>query len=295
MDPSGQPTQPTQPLVLLVTCADWPEGEPGHGALDAALEARGLTGRWVVWDDLGVDWGAADVIAVRSTWDYDGRLGEFLGWASGVGQALLNGVDVFRWNTDKHYLVELQATGLPVVPTVAAETVFDVRDAADAFGLAVVKPRVGAGGRGLEVVADGRIWLPDPEGHPGPWIVQPLVESIHHDGEISVFMIAGHPVSQVVKLPSTTDIRVHERFGGTMRSVTVSREAALLAAEAIATVVDLLGAEVIYGRVDMMRHQGRLVVSEIELTEPGLYLDVLPLNALPFADAIAARAIPRTW
>ena len=65
----------------------------------------------------------------------------------------------------------------------------------------------------------------------------------------------------------------------------------MLAAEAIATVVDLLGDEIVYGRVDMMRYQGALVVSEVELTEPGLYLDVLPANALPFADAVAdARA-----
>ncbi|WP_243058965.1 RimK family alpha-L-glutamate ligase [Nocardioides sp. SR21] len=290
-----QNVEATAPLVLLVTSKEWAEGEPGHAALDRALEANGLEGRWVVWDDLSVDWGAADVIAVRSTWDYDTRLGEFLGWASGVGPALLNGAHVFRWNTDKQYLVELQDAGLPVVPTVAAETVFDVRAAADRFGLSVVKPRVGAGGRHIEVVSDGRVWLPQPDGHQGPWIVQPLVESIHHDGETSVFVIGGHPVSQVEKLPSTTDIRVHEQFGGTARSVELSSEAALLAADAIATVVDLLGAEVVYGRVDMMRHHGKLVVSEVELTEPGLYLDVLPLNALPFAEAIANRAVPRTW
>lgn len=287
--------EPTQPLVLLVTCREWAEGEPGHAALDRALEDRGLDARWVVWDDLSVDWGAADVIAVRSTWDYDNRLGEFLGWASGVGPALLNGAHVFRWNTDKHYLVELQDAGLPVVPTVSADSVFDVRAAADRFGLSVIKPRVGAGGRGVEVVSDGRVWLPQPDGHQGPWIVQPLVESIHHDGETSVFVFGGHPVSQVEKLPSTTDIRVHEHFGGTSRSVELTEEAALLAAEAIATVVDLLGDEVVYGRVDMMRYQGKLVVSEVELTEPGLYLDVLPLNALPFAEAIANRALPRTW
>ena len=281
--------------MLLVTCSEWAEGEPGHGALDAALAARGLTGRWVVWDDLAVDWGAADVIAVRSAWDYDTRLGEFLGWASGVGPALLNGVNVFRWNTDKRYLVELQDAGLPVVPTVAADSVFDVRAAADRFGLSVVKPRIGAGGRGIEVVSDGRVWLPQPDGHQGPWVVQPLVESIHHDGETSVFVIGGHPVSQVQKMPSTTDIRVHEQFGGTSRSVELSDEAAILAAEAVATVVDLLGDEVVYGRVDMMRYQGRLVVSEVELTEPGLYLDVLPLNALPFAEAVASRALPKTW
>ena len=38
-----------------------------------------------------------------------------------------------------------------------------------------------------------------------------------------------------------------------------------------------------------MEHDGRLVVSELELIEPGLYLDVLPENAEPFADLVAAR------
>ena len=286
---------PTRPLVLLVACREWAEGEPGHAALDRALDAQGLDARWVVWDDLSVDWGAADVIAVRATWDYDTRLGEFLGWAAGVGPALLNGADVFRWNTDKQYLVELQDAGLPVVPTISADTVFDARAAADEFGLSVIKPRVGAGGRGVEVVSDGAVWLPQPDGHQGPWVVQPLVESIHHDGETSVFVIGGNPISQVDKLPSADDIRVHEHFGGTSRPVELTDEAALLAAEAIATVVDLVGSEVVYGRVDMMRYQGRLVVSEVELTEPGLYLDVLPLNALPFAEVVAGRAVPRTW
>ena len=140
------------PLVLLATSREWAEGEPGHAALDAALTAHGLASRWVVWDDLTVDWGTAEVVAVRSTWDYDGRLGEFLGWASGVGPALLNGARVFRWNTDKRYLIELQDAGLPVVPTVAADTIFEVRAAADKYGLAVVKPRVGSGGRGLAAI-----------------------------------------------------------------------------------------------------------------------------------------------
>lgn len=283
------------PLVLLATSREWAEGEPGHGALDAALKAHGLASRWVVWDDLSVDWGTAEVVAVRSTWDYDGRLGEFLGWASGIGPSLLNGVHLFRWNTDKRYLLDLQRAGLPVIPTVAADTVFEVRRAADEFGLAVVKPRVGAGGRGLEVVSNGKLWLPAPDGHPGPWVVQPLVESIHHDGETSVFVIAGRPVSQVHKMPSRTDIRVHEQYGGTSRAVELTEKAASLAAETVATVVDLLGEEIVYARVDMMRYQDRLVVGEIEVTEPGLYLDVAPLNALPFAEAVAARAYPRTW
>jgi glutathione synthase/RimK-type ligase-like ATP-grasp enzyme len=277
-----------RPVVLLVTCSGLPEGEPGHAALDAALAQRGIDSRWVVWDDESVEWSDAAVIAVRATWDYDARVGEFLGWASGLGSTLLNGFRVFRWNVDKRYLLDLQDDGLPVVPTRAADTVADVRREAERFGIAVVKPRVGAGGRGLELVRDPVTWEPE-DGHEGPWIVQPLVESIHHDGEMSVFVIAGHAVSQVDKLPSRTDIRVHEQFGGSSRPVPLGRETAALAMRAIAAVADLLGQEITYGRVDLMRHKGNLVVSEVELTEPGLYLDVLPDNAGPFADMVAEQ------
>ena len=34
---------------------------------------------------------------------------------------------------------------------------------------------------------------------------------------------------------------------------------------------------------------GRLAVGELELIEPGLYLDVLPANAEPFADLVVRR------
>ncbi len=281
-------SSPWRPLVLLATCTYFPDGEPGHEALDAALHARDLEARWVLWDDPSVDWAAADLVAVRSTWDYDSRVDEFLGWAAGLGPRMLNGIEVFRWNTDKRYLLDLQDAGLPVVPTMSADTPDDVRRLAARHPVAVVKPRVAAGGRGLDVVSDAGAWEPRVDGR-GPWIVQPLVESIHHDGEISVFVLGGHAVSQVDKLPSATDIRVHEMYGGRSQPVPLRPEAAQLATEAVATVVDLLGRELAYGRVDMMRHRERLVVSEVELIEPGLYLDVLPSNAAPFADLVAAR------
>ena len=278
---------PERPIVLLATCAWFLDGEPGHEALDTALAERGLEARWARWDDESVDWAQADLIAVRATWDYDTRVGEFLGWAAGLGSRVLNGVKVFRWNVDKRYLLDLQAAGLPVVPTIAAETADDVRRLAARHPVAVIKPRVGAGGRGLEVVSDAGAW--EPAEGAGAWIVQPLVESIHQDGEMSVFVFDGHPVSQVDKLPSTTDVRVHEHFGGSSRAVPLGREQAVLATEAIATASGLLGSDLAYGRVDMMRHRGRLVVSEVELTEPGLYLDLVPQNAEPFADAVASR------
>lgn len=272
--------------VLLVTCRALPEGEPGAAVLDRALAARGVPARWVAWDDPAVAWQSAPLVAVRSTWDYDVRLPEFLAWAAEVGPALLNGASVFAWNTDKSYLVDLARAGLPVVPTATVASAHDLAAAVAAHRVAVVKPCVGAGGRGVDVVRRGSAYHP---AHPGPWVVQPLVESVRTTGETSVFVLGGRAVSQVDKQPAAGEIRVHEHFGGLTRAVPLAAETAGLAVRAVAAAGRLLGTEVAYARADLMRYNGGWVVSELELTEPGLYLDVLPGNAAPFADLLVAR------
>jgi glutathione synthase/RimK-type ligase-like ATP-grasp enzyme len=285
--------------ILLATSSGWPHGEPGAASLDAALSARGLDARWVCWDDPAIDWSDADLVAVRSTWDYMGRHEEFVAWARHVAARarLLNGPEVFAWNVDKAYLIGLGG-GLPVVPTRTAATMEELAAGVHEFGLAVVKPRIGASGAGVLVVddpADPRLGT-EVKDHPelppgrGPWVVQPLVASVRSEGESSVFVLDGVPVSQVDKLPAGGEIRVHEHFGGSSRPVPLREEAAELAVAAAAAAARAVGVRLDYGRVDMMRlADGNLAVSELEGTEPGLYLDVLPDNAEAFADLVADR------
>jgi glutathione synthase/RimK-type ligase-like ATP-grasp enzyme len=287
------------PSVLLATSSGWPDGEPGAAVLDAALSARGLDARWACWDDPAVDWSGADLVAVRSTWDYMQRHEQFVAWARQVaGQTrMLNGPEVFAWNVDKAYLIGLDG-GLPVVPTRTAATLEELAAGVHEFGVAVVKPRVGASGAGVLLVddpADPRLGT-EVKDHPelpagrGPWVVQPLVASVRSEGESSVFVLDGVPVSQVDKLPAGGEIRVHEHFGGSSRPVPLRDEAAVLALAATAAADRALGVRLDYGRVDMMRlADGTLAVSELEVIEPGLYLDVLPDNAAPFADLVADR------
>lgn len=275
-----------RPVVLLATCAALPDGEEWAGTdlLLPALRARGLDPRWVVWDDGDVDWGEG-LVCLRSTWDYEQRLEEFLDWAGGLPR-VLNSPRVFSWNTDKAYLVQLADAGVEVVPTTCVDAAEDVAAALDATGPAVVKPRVGAGGRGVVVVRDQR---PDDYGR-GPWVVQPLVESVHDEGETSVFVLDGEVVSQARKVPAPGELRVHEKYGGTTVAVPVSDEAADLARRAVLAAERILGERLDYARVDQMRlADGTLAVSELEVTEPGLYLEVLPGNADAFADLVASR------
>lgn len=275
------------PRVLLVTSAAYPDGEPGHAVLDRALAARGIESEWVLWDDPFVDWSDADLVAVRSTWDYDLRLKEFLGWASSVGSILLHGTEVFRWNTDKSYLTDLaRQSTLPMIPTVLAANPVDLRAAISRFGTSVVKPRVGCNGRGMVIVYDAETWLPVDR---GPWVIQPLVDSVFHEGEVSVFVINGHPVAQIHKVAGSKDIRVNEEFGGTVTAVELTTEAALLAVDAVAATTEIIGSEIVYARVDLLRYKEALCVAEVEVTEPRLYFDVAPEIAEKYADAIARR------
>lgn len=278
--------------VLLATFALLPDGEPGGDRLVAALAGRGVDARWVSWDDPAVDWAEADLVAVRATWDYHRRCADFLDWARAVERetVLLNGADVFAWNADKAYLAAI-ADRVPVVPSLLvddSDLVGGLAGALARFGSVVIKARTGAGGVGVvqaERTDDQRL-----SGlTAGPWIVQPLVESVRTRGETSVFVLDGVPVSQVDKLPGSGEIRVHEQYGGASRPVPLDDDAAAVAVAAMKEVAALLDVTLDYGRVDLMEYDGRLVVSELELIEPGLYLDVLPSNAEPFAEMVAAR------
>ncbi|HCB07961.1 MAG TPA: hypothetical protein PLZ93_20505 [Nocardioides sp.] len=279
------------PRVLLATFNLMPAGEPGGDLLTAALTECGIDSAWAEWDDPEVDWGAADLVAVRSTWDYHRRTAGFLGWAREVEAqtTLLNGAELFAWNADKAYLVEL-AEQLPCVPTALLDDrtlVSGLPEAIDRWGPSVIKPRVGASGLGVVVVrdlADERLQLLAP----APWVVQPLVESVRTVGETSIYVFGGAAVSQVDKLPGGDEVRVHEVYGGRSVPVPLDPERAALAQEAVAAVGRLGHRLPAYARVDVMRWQDAWVVSELELIEPGLYLDVDPRAAAPFAELVAA-------
>lgn len=276
-------------LVLLATSALLPDGELGGELVVSAFAERGIDSRWVVWDDASVDWAAADLVAVRSTWDYHRRTAEFLAWARKVETEtrLLNGADVFAWNADKSYLVDL-AADVPCVPTELlddATLVAGLGSAIGRWGEVVVKPRTGAGGVGVVLassVRDERL-----EGlTAAPWVVQPVVESVRTTGETSVHVFAGRAVSQVDKVVAGGEIRVHELYGGSSRVVDLGAEQAALAESAVAAAAVRWGAELTYARVDMMRWEDAWAVSELELIEPGLYLDVDPANADRFGDLV---------
>jgi hypothetical protein len=291
------------PLVAFATYDKLPGlADDEHPLLDA-LTARGVRGQPAVWTDDAVVWDAFDAVVIRSCWDYHLRHDEFFRWIerlTRLGVPIWNPPGTLRWNSHKTYLHDLSIGGVRTVPTLwllpdnpRAQTASLATILADTgWNHVVIKPIVSASAhetwrasiddaRANAAAHDAR--LRALIARPGV-MVQPFVPEIETDGEWSLQFFGGQFSHAVVKRAAPGDFRVQREYGGTHETVvpttTVLRqaEAALRAAPS----------ESLYARVDGVVLAGNLVVTELELLEPSLFLDAHPDAAARFADAIAA-------
>ena len=119
----AQNPEVTRGSVALVTCREALGIDYDMPLLLEAVRAAGIAVDEVCWDDESIDWSTYNQVVIRSTWDYHRRYDEFMQWVRSVSSVstMSNSLDVITWNTDKHYLAEVAAIGLPVVPTVFIE------------------------------------------------------------------------------------------------------------------------------------------------------------------------------
>lgn len=275
--------------VILAGCrtrSDDEDDEPLWQALAAAkvsFEKR-------FWDDASADWLGAKIVLPRSTWDYHQRLPEFLAWCERLGKRLLNPLPVVRWNTDKHYLLDLQEAGLPIIPTalVAKGTRVDLAAllAERGWDDAVVKPCISAGGwstvRGSRAAPGEAQALVDELAPTRDLIVQPFVATVMTSGERSVIWIDGE-VSHSVRKRARW-----EPPGAEADPATLSDDEAALARRAVAAAPHR--DSLLYARADMVRDaNGTLMLMELELTEPTLFFRPKPAAAERIVAALRRR------
>lgn len=294
--------------VLFATASGVWDDDVDAGPLTAACRAAGLDVRPAVWDDPGVDWAAADLVLVRSTWDYVRRLDEFLAWAERVGSCtrLANAPSVLRWNTDKRYLGDLEQAGVPVVPTgylLPEDRHDDLRGAVVALagdGEFVVKPTVSAGSKDTARYRPED--LADATAHAGhllaagrPTMVQPYQRAVDTVGETGLVLLDGTPSHAFTKGPLLTvgagmvdGLYAPEQIDPR----TATTDELEVAAAAAAHLRDRFGQQAPrYARVDMLPDdEGRPCVLELELTEPSLFLWTDPGAPSRVAAAVARWA-----
>lgn len=280
--------------VVFATCAAEPELQPDDLHLRDALASRGVEVVAVPWNGPFEPFACADLVLVRSTWDYQRYADAFLRWLDRlqhVGVRVVNDPALMRWNADKHYLLELAERGAPLPPT--REVAADARSIGDAIASlgcvdAVVKPVFGAGASGLSIVPSGDAAALERAAlrFSGRGLVQPLLAAIRASGETSLVFVDGAFSHAVLKLPRSDSILVQAEHGGHCEAGEVAAEDV----EAARAVLTLLPSVPLYARVDMILGggDGRHLM-EVELIEPELFFRFAPGAPAVFADALLAR------
>lgn len=248
---------------------------------EAPFAEIGWTVEHVPWRQGG--WDRFDAAVIRSTWDYHKHPAEFLAALEEIGRAgtrLANPLELVRWNARKTYLRDLEARGLPVVPTL-----WDPRPDASLFDELgtdeiVVKPVVSASafhtyrlrrGEDMKAAFEGREVL-----------VQPFLRSIVEEGEYSLFFFGGEISHAVLKSPKEADFRVQEEHGGLIEPI----EPPAFLIELGHRIVESLPVSPLYARVDLAAlDSGDYALMELELIEPSLYFRTDPESPRRFARA----------
>jgi len=294
-----------RPLVFLTL------DDPGSYVMDddlavPPLEARGWTVEVIPWRQAvrNVRAGSGPrplprVAIVRSTWDYQRVPGAFLEGMAELERAGIpveNGLPWLRWNLDKRYLRELEARGVPIVPTLWLDQGLEAGDlqrAASRFGVPelIVKPVVGAGAEDTLRIPVERIGEMEPSILPifrgRPLQLQPFLPDVLTDGEYSLVYFDGRYSHTLLKTPALGDFRVQEEYGGHLVRVDPTPDLQD-AAQRVLTSPPVPGVP-LYARVDLVRHAGQWVLMELELIEPSLYLRMDPEAPERFAAAVDAR------
>lgn len=277
-----------------------------------ALQALGAEVEVPEWDDPEVDWGRYTLALLRATWDYPERMEEFLAWGERVAALtrLLNPLPLVRWNTDKHYLRDLERAGVPIVPSRFIEPGEDPAAALEGFlgegdrgqgghAEVVVKPAVGAGSR--DVRRHERRAVTAIHAHAEALlrtgrsvVVQPYLDRVDEEGETALIYLEGRFSHAIRKGPlltrgaaATSHLFAPERITPRAPSE-AERKAAEQVLAALAFPVPL------YARIDLLQDEaGQPRLLELELTEPSLFFAHAPGTAERFAALILARAASR--
>lgn len=282
---------------------DDPDLEP----LQIALRSAGHEVVLAAWSDAAVDWAAFDLAVIRCPWDYMDRHAEFAEWLERVETAttLWNPPALIRWNLDKNYLLELEALGVPIVPTLVASTIAGVGEAIGAvsdagFSDVVVKPTVSAGSKdtGLFSTGDAKALELAARiiGLGKEVIVQPAIPGVQEVGETALMFFDGELSHSFSKGP----LLAHG--GGLLHGGEYVEELALTAATvdeidvahrvmaAIRKIAPgLAGAAPLYGRIDLVSTDDGPLLLEAELFEPSYNVWLTDGAAERFVAAVEAR------
>jgi glutathione synthase/RimK-type ligase-like ATP-grasp enzyme len=265
--------------IAFATSEESADLDDGWPYLHDALVSVGMTPSVVFWDDPVIRWDSYDVVVSVFAWGYVTRRAAFLAWVDRVMTLthLVNPAPVLRWNSDKTYLADLAADGIPTVPTQWVPPGASWEPPSADY---VIKPSVASGGMGAArfrtlAVDDAVLHVQGlhDDGHTA--MVQPYQPTIDSAGETDLVYIGGrysHAIRKGALLRADVGVTPRLWEHQVITPVGPSHEQRAVA-DTVMRSIDLRFGPTGYARVDLVDGtDGRPLVLELELVEPSLFL-----------------------
>lgn len=268
--------------IAIASCFDLPDWEKDDRPFFTELESLDIQYQIVPWDS-DIDWNRFDACLLRTTWDYQERINEFMSWVNRVSTQtqLINPQPIIEWNSHKRYLKELQQAGIAIAPSewLLQGEEYDIAQLMQQHGWqkGFIKPLIGANARECLPFDNDAAGIAQAQQHVDrltateDLVLQPYLTNVESFGETSGIFFGGKYSHGTRKVPVQGDFRVQDDYGASDFVYHLSDEELELAHKAIAFVTEKFSLP-LYARVDFLHHKdGAAYVNEVELIEPSLF------------------------
>jgi glutathione synthase/RimK-type ligase-like ATP-grasp enzyme len=253
-----------------------------------ALRNQGADIELRAWQDFDLK-AATGLVVFRMLWDYVDHYPKFLEWlqqAKSSKAQFVNPLSTIEWNLRKTYLQDLFQKGVTIPKSFFWEGKYLPHWEAfeKTLGPApyVFKPIVSANARGTFLVqGDVSYSAAIDRMKKEPFIAQEYIRNIKH-GEVSALVFGGVFSHAVKKVPQSGDFRVQSDFGGKVLPTKLSPPEI----KWVESVVEKAPGAPKIARVDYVPHENGLLLMELEVFEPELFLETDPGSALRLARAL---------
>lgn len=279
--------------IVLATALESADLTPSDQLYADALDRSGCRVSAAPWDGPRAAFDGADAVVIRATWGYYRALQAFRDWTETTAAAsrLFNPIELVRWNLRKDYLDKLDAAGVRVprshVVACEASVIAGVLDG-EGWARAVVKPATGASGHSVELLQratlDAQVAALSDESRSSGVVVQEFLPEIA-EGELSLVYFDGVFSHALRKRPPPGEFRSNSRYKPTRTAETPPAAVTAQGAACLAALPD----RPLYARVDGVVRDGTLIVIEVEVLEPALFMEFDPPSAERFAAATMRR------
>ncbi|UJR13117.1 hypothetical protein I4U23_000141 [Adineta vaga] len=296
-------------IIFLTPNPDDSEWQSSFHRHEANFQSLNINVLSIPWYESPLSIQSSHIYLVNLVWNYHLQTNRWLTWLQSWPETLrlINSVKLLLWNTKKTYLKDLEMKGIPIIPTIFVDHIDETKliEATGYFNTfdLIIKPQISASSDNIiRVLIGNDDFVSKPKSisineaieklnkipQIGSMMIQPFMTNISHEGEISVIIFDGQISHVVKKTVHQNDFRVQTKYGGTCVTLdNISSEIQILVDITLKACPEMP----IYARIDILRNNitNKLCVVELELIEPGFFLDNSSDGGMAFAKTILKK------